>query len=70
MSGVYRRQRECYVDRVGCESHLVGEPNRQKGRHRQHTYVTTNSWLIVVSVPISLGKQEVRLVGSNEGTSA
>jgi hypothetical protein len=31
-----------------------------------HMYVRTNGRLIVISIPISLGKQERRLVGSNE----
>jgi hypothetical protein len=51
-----------------CED-MAGKSNQPKGQHQQDTYIH-NGWLIVVSVPSSLGKQEGGLVGSNKSTSA
>jgi hypothetical protein len=50
------------IEKVG--ENMAGQSNRPKGQHWQHTtssyYVRNNGWLIVISIPISLGKQERR----------
>jgi hypothetical protein len=51
------------IEKVG-EYVLVVQSNPEQGGHRSHAYVPR--WLIVISIPISLGTHERRLVWGNK----